>query len=68
MGVEAMDCAPSKEYIPLWERCTPVTDDSVLSCEKEGGGGYDCEAVCMTDAAMAGAGDLGEIRFSPRRR
>lgn len=28
-------------------------DDSVLSWENEGGGGYECETVCTMEAAIA---------------
>lgn len=48
-----MDCRPSKDCMPGWGKCAPLMDESVLSCEKEGGGGYECETACTMEAAMA---------------
>lgn len=44
-----------------WDKCAPLIEDSVLSCENVGGGGYEWETGCCTmDAAMAeGGGESG---------
>ncbi len=39
--------------MPPCDNCAPFMDDSVLSCENEGGGGYECETVCTIEAAIA---------------